>query len=66
MELKSCPFCSPEKMHRIGWHKQYNHEIEKEGELFQPFCRHCGCSLRGKKTKDEAIIAWNTRRNDTQ
>ncbi|KKM17688.1 hypothetical protein LCGC14_1673280 [marine sediment metagenome] len=57
-ELKPCPFC---ESHSHGWHKQYWQEVEQDGLLYRIFCRRCGASCRAKKTKAEAITAWNTR-----
>jgi len=50
-DLKSCPFCGGEAM------------AVYRGSSKRIFCKNCNSSVKWRDTKDEAVEAWNTRRN---
>jgi len=56
-ELKPCPFCGS---------KSITVYIYKGSllPLFSAECEECGCLLSGFDTKENAIKAWNRRKQD--
>ena len=57
-ELKSCPFCSSQDL--TVKNNAFLHQAVS-GKAWDVECNNCGSRTGHYNTKNEAIIAWNTR-----